>query len=100
MTGRLPPPGGLAGWILDDDARTARARSVLYPICATAVVVTVCLMVAALVFLAHASPLVTGLSGGVAALLGIAGPAGIRAARNKRDRARVTSAVEPEPSDP
>ena len=61
MTRRCRPPDGVLAWVLDDDDRTRRARSLLYPI---AVVV---IAVAALVV--H-SPAVGAISGLVGLLAG------------------------------
>jgi Flp pilus assembly protein TadB len=79
-------PGGVIGWVLQDDGRTARARSLLYPLCATLVVIAVCTVAVALVVLAH-TPALTG----VVALLCLAGPAGVRTVRARRARRRTTT---------
>lgn len=76
-------PGGLVRWVLDDEARTARVRSLLYPTYLAVVLVALCVVVLALVVVDHTPDLVTGAVGGAAGLFGVAIPAGLRRCRGR-----------------
>lgn len=90
MTGKAPanPPGGLLGWVLDDEARTARARSLLYPMYTAVVVIAICLVIVAMVVVGHVPALVAEAICG-SGLLGVGIPVAVRRwrAHNARDHA-------------
>jgi hypothetical protein len=77
-------PGGVAEvvqWVLSSDARTERARSLLYPVCVTVVLLVGCLAAVAVT----GSGVAAGItSGGIAVLC--AGRAGRRAIQAHRSR--------------
>jgi hypothetical protein len=74
--GKVAPPKGTAGslaWVLDDDARSVRLRSLLIPVCVMTTVVLVAALVAITLVLHQGWPAALGVGAAGTVGAGLAG---------------------------
>jgi hypothetical protein len=99
MSGNLPYdhtrpiPGGWLTWILDDDQRTARFRSVLYPVCVVATIVSASIIAAACLMFTRSSTYTSVVSGSGLAALSTFGMVVLRKLRQRSQKSRRSTGL-------